>query len=636
MCSMKYRPLIRSVILSLMITWLFAISCDAQTTNRSDLPNILWITSEDNSAHWLGCYGNTQSNTPCIDGFAKSALQFQHAYSNSPVCAVARSTLLTGCYAVTMGTQHMRSRYPVSSRFKPYVGYLKNQGYYCTNNSKTDYNIQGNDKAIWDACSRKAHYRDRETGQPFFAIFNITVSHESSLFPERVDRNRKNGLIPKRTRIDSRQVSVPGHLPDLPEVRQDIAIYHDNISALDSKIGEILEELESAGLANDTIVFYYSDHGGPIPRSKRYLFDTGVRVPLLIRIPDQWNHLSTFEATGRVEELVSFVDFAPTLLSLCGVEIPQHIQGRPFLGLQRVEPANEPVVFLYGDRFDGVIGMRRGITDGRFKYIRRFMPHLPSAPYSNYSLSMPSWSAWQNAWKNESLKPSFRAIWESPQPVEMLFDTTADPWEINNLANDIDQILRLARMRNRLKEMMISTRDTGVIPESLFQTVAGKTPLHEHLKNQRFDFQQATELVFLASDARTEQIPELIKGLKSADPIVRYWSLLGCQIRGEDVAPHAEKLQAALADEHPAIRIAAAQALLAAGISGGRELLLSEFENAQVKSDATIILLINAIKEFDAQQEVPEAWVKKTLEDKKANQYARRFAKQVADAGGPQ
>jgi arylsulfatase A-like enzyme len=286
---------------------LSAIAACSLHATAAEKPNILWITSEDNAAHWLGCYGNGQASTPRLDKLAAGGILFRHAYSNAPVCAVARSTILTGVHAPSQGTQHMRSRHPIPAEIKPHVAYLRQQGYHCTNASKTDYNFKGNDNAIWDECSAKAHYRSRSQGQPFFAIFNLTETHESSLFG---GRNRSGN-----TRLKPSEIQLPACLPDLPEVRNDFAAYHDNMTRLDQRVGAILDELEQAGLADDTIVFYYSDHGGPTPRGKRYLEDTGTHVPMLVRVPGKWHSLTPFKPGEAVDEPVSFVDLAFTATS---------------------------------------------------------------------------------------------------------------------------------------------------------------------------------------------------------------------------------------------------------------------------------------------------------------------------------
>ena len=366
----------------------------------------------------------------------------------------------------------MRSRHKIPAKYLPYVSYLKKQGYYCTNRSKTDYNFEGNDKAMWDQCSGSAHYKTRPDGAPFFAIFNLTVSHESSLFPDRIAINREKDLIPQKPRVKPADVDLPPYLPDLPEIRSDIAIYHDSMTALDTQIGAILKELKDSGLAENTIIFYYSDHGGVTPRGKRYLKDTGVKVPMILHFPNKWKSLSPFKDGDKVDEIVSFVDLAPTLLSLLDVDKPTHMQGRAFLGKKRTAPPEQQFALLYADRFDEFYGMRRGITDGRWKYIRRFTPHLPAAPYSYFQFSQAGWTAWQKAWQDGKLTKQFKTIWEEEQATEELFDTQADPWEIKNLATDPAHQKQLSAMRNQLQKAMIEAKDTGLIPEPMFHELS--------------------------------------------------------------------------------------------------------------------------------------------------------------------
>lgn len=531
------------------------------SANAADRPNILWITSEDNAAHWLGCYGNAEASTPRLDALAKGGLMFTHAYANGPVCAVARSTILNGAYAVTQGTQHMRSRHPIPPAFEAHVTHLRRLGYYCTNNEKTDYNFRGNDKALWDECSGKAHYNKRPEGKPFFAIFNLTITHESQLFPGKAGNKRKSGT----PRLDPAKLTVPPHLPDLPEIRSDIAIYHDRISAMDGDAGRLLDELAAAGLADDTIVFYYSDHGGAMARGKRYLHDTGTHVPLLIHIPEKWRHLSPFTCGSKVDEPVSFVDLAPTLLSLCGQATPAPMQGRAFLGEHRRTPAADETVLLYGDRFDMIEGMRRGLTDGRYRYIRCFSPQLPGAPYAEYPLGQPSWTAWRDAAKNGSLPKLHSAMWKTPQPVEMLFDTQDDPWEIHNLAADPAHAERLAAMRARLRATMASVRDTSLVPEPMWNELAREKTIHDYVRSAAFDLDATLDIAFAATSMNSWDADRFIKALGSKDPVIRYWAATGWLIHAKQAAPAIDALTKCLADPQPLIRIVAAEALIAAG-----------------------------------------------------------------------
>ena len=608
-----------------LIVFLCLIAGICRALPDTSRPNILWITFEDTSWNQLGCYGNAEALTPRIDALAKEGLRFTHAYSNAPVCAVARSTILNGAYAVTQGTQHMRSRHPIPEAFKSYVSHLREAGYYCTNQSKTDYNFKGVDTALWDDSSREAHYRNRPAGKPFFAVINLLVTHESSLFPEKISKNRAEGIIPKEPRLDPAKVFVPPYLPDLPEIRSDIAIFQDGITALDRQVGKLLDELAAEGLTGETIVFFYSDHGGILPRGKRYLEDTGVRVPMVVSLPEKWRSLSPFGPHGTVDEPVSFVDLAPTLLSLIGLEKPAPMQGRAFLGRKRVEPAKDDVVFLYADRFDEINGMRRGITDGRWKYIRCFTPHLPAAPYSHYPFGQAGWAAWQKAWKDGKLDPQFSRIWERPQPVELLFDTTNDPWEIHNLASDPAHAERLATLRGRLRAKMIEVADTGLIPEPMFAELAPGKPVATWLAGHKAEIPALVDLAFAASDGNAKNLDRFLPLLAGNDPVSRYWAAQGCLILGKSAAPASDALADLLDDPHSAIRVSAALALAASGKRDqGESALLNEFQRAvDEKSQQNAA---HALTHINAQNKIPDQWIESTLQNTGSGEYAKRLA----------
>jgi N-sulfoglucosamine sulfohydrolase len=523
----------------------------------------------------------------------------------------------------------MRSRHPIPASFKPHVAYLRDEGYYCTNNSKTDYNFKGNDAAIWDECSPKAHYKNRPSDKPFFAIFNLTVSHESSLFPENIAKNRKDGIIPETPRIQPSKVIVPPYLPDLPEIRSDAAIYHDNITALDTQVGRLLDELEALGLTDNTIVFYYGDHGGILPRGKRYLEGTGVRVPMLVHLPEKWRSLAPFKPGDRIDESVAFVDLAPTLLSLVGIDKPAQMQGRAFLGSKRVAQQPDDVVFLYADRFDEIYGMRRGITDGRWKYIRCFTPYGPAAPYSSYQFGQAGWTAWRKAWQDGSLKEPFARLWEAPQPFERLFDTQSDPYELKDLAGDPAHSERLAVMRGRLEKKMIEVSDTGIIPEAMFSELSQGKPIASYLSSRKPEVPAWVSLAFLASSSDVKNLPALIKALSSVDPVTRYWAAQGCLILGKAAAPAAEVLVTLLDDPSSAVRVSAAMALHAMGhVDQGKAALLAELEKRN--NDEAELYAVNALTKINALDSIPDAWVKRTLEEKKKSEYLKRLAEQTA------
>ncbi len=548
--------------------WSFAIpliSCLAAATataTAQDRPNILWLTSEDNSHHWLGCYGNQLARTPNIDALAKAGVRYQHAYANAAVCAVARFTLLTGRYACSMGTQNMRSRYPIPPRFKTYVSYLRAAGYYCTNNSKTDYNFATKDRQHWDACSRQAHWKNRPEGKPFFAVFNTTISHESSLFTRRKNGARRSGAIPKTPRLAPKAANLPPYLPDTPEIRADWTTYTDIVTAMDRQIGKWLAQLDDAGLTENTIVFYYSDHGGILPRAKRYIYDTGTHVPLIVRAPKKWAHL-VGEAGTTSQRPVSFIDFPPTALSLAGVEVPQSMQGRAFLGKGRRDP--EPYVFLFGQRFDArMVRFVRAVTDGRYRYIRNFYPHRHRGILTGYPYGQDGWNSFYARQRAGRTTPAQASFWLQPQPVEEFYDTRSDPWEVRNLANDPEHRERLARMRAATLGKMRELRDTGIVPESMYQELSASGTIHDYVNHADFPYQRALKLALTATDGSLP-LPGLQQAMRDPHPVIRYWAALGCTILGKPARGAAPDLQRLLEDEVAAVRSAAAEALIAQG-----------------------------------------------------------------------
>ncbi len=586
----------------------------------AERPNILWITSEDNSSQWIGCYGNEQAQTPRIDALASEGILFEHAYSNAAVCAVARATLLNGMYSPTMGTQHMRSRHRIPRRYRPYVEYLRQAGYYCTNRLKTDYNFEGDDKAIWDESSPEAHYSKRPVGAPFFAVFNLSATHESSLFASRPAEPR---------RLTPAEIDLPPYVPDLPEMRKDFARYHDRVTDMDAQVGKLLDELAAAGLEDNTIVIYNSDHGGITPRGKRYLYETGVKVPLVIRVPERWKSLVTFGPGTRVAEPVSFVDFLPTFLSLAGIEIPAYLQGRPFLGPARVEPAPDEMEFLYADRFDEIYGMRRGLTDGHWKYIRRFTPHLPAAPYSLYQFGQPSWVAWRDAWLAGRLDDRHRQIWESPQAPEELYNLDRDPWEIHNLASDPAFAGKLAAMRGRLKDTMRSAADTGIAPEPLFDALGAGSTIADFVQSDRFDYDAALDLAFAATQRDASLLPQLKQGLASASPVDRYWALCGIVILGDAASKEEPAVIPLLDDTSSVNRTTAALALWIFGRRDqARSALLAEADRDV--DNYSLLYLLNTLLRVDLLDDLPAGWAEKHVGDKSNTDYINRFLQQNA------
>lgn len=529
-----------------------------------DRPNILWVTSEDNSYHWLGCYGNENARTPNIDKLAAEGVRYKYAYANAPVCAVARNTLITGRYACGMGTQNMRSRYPIPDRFKTYPSYLRAAGYYCVNRSKTDYNFRTDDKSHWDESSGKAHWKNREKGQPFFAVFNTTISHESSLFQKKIDSARKRGAIPETPRLDPKSVELPPYLPDTPEIREDWVTYMDIMTAMDRQIGDWIQELKEAGELENTIIIHYSDHGGILPRAKRYIYDTGTHVPMIVRFPKKWAHLAPGKPGTASDRPVSFIDLPPTALSLAGIEPPKAFQGRAFLGEHKQKA--EPYVFLFGQRFDArMLRNVRAVTDGKFRYIRNFHPHRHRGILTGYPHSQKGWVSFYALQKAGKTTKEQSAFWKTPQPVDELYDLEADPWEVNNLAKDPKHKNTLRKMQMYAMMKMVEIRDCGIVPESMYNELSKDGTVYDYVNDKKFPYSQLHSLAFKATEGDPEFLPRLRRAMKAGHPVGRYWGAIGCTVSGKQAKAAAADLKKLQNDPVPAVRIAANEALTAIG-----------------------------------------------------------------------
>ena len=523
----------------------------------ADRPNMLWITSEDNSPY-LGCYGDPLAHTPYLDRLAAEGVRYRYAFANAPVCSSARTTLITGMYACSLGAQHHRSRVRIPEGFRLYPEHLRRAGYYCTNNSKTDYNLSNPGKP-WDESSPRAHYKNRAPGQPFFAVFNLTTSHESQVAPK-ANKDLRSFRVPPE------KVVLPPYHPDTPEIRLDWANYYDQMTLMDAQAGALLAELDAAGLAEDTIVFYYSDHGGALPRGKRNLHDSGTRVPLIVRFPRKWAHLAPAPPGAWVDQLVSFVDLPATVLSLAGVPIPAHYEGRAFLGGQKAAPRQH--VFLYRGRMDERYDTARAVRDRQFRYVRNYSPHRPWGQHYSYPFqvlpSMRSWYAAYEAGKCDAVQARY---W-GPKPAEELYDVAADPFEVRNLAAEPEHAGRLAQMRRTLRQEMIDTRDTGFIPEGMFERLAGGKTIYEYAQSEAYPIRRLVDLADRATSRDPAALPDLMAAMADPHPVVRYWGAAGCLVLQGRAAPAGRQLENLLGDDWVDVRVAAAEALGYLGQSG--------------------------------------------------------------------
>lgn len=516
----------------------------------ADKPNILWITSEDNGPH-LGCYGDDYATTPNLDGLAAKGLIYRNAWSTAPVCAPARTTIISGVYPPATGGQHMRSMVNMPEFMKMYPQYLKEAGYYCTNNSKEDYNVAKPVEKVWDESSRDAHWKNRAQGQPFFAIFNITTSHESQI------RKRPHQAV-----HDPDKVRVPAYHPDTPEVRQDWAQYHDKLSEMDATAGQYLREIEEAGLADDTIIFYYGDHGSGMPRSKRWPYNSGLSVPLIVHVPEKFKQLAPDDYTigGETDRLVGFIDLAPTLLSIVGIKPPQHMQGHAFMGKYETDPVKYQ--FGFRGRMDERYDLVRSVRDKRYVYIRHYMPHRIYGQYIQYMFQTPTTQVWKKMYDAGQLKAPMTYFWEQ-KPVEELYDLEYDPDEVKNLAESPSHRAVLNRFRQVHQDWVLETRDLGFLPEGeIHHRAEGSTPYEMGHNNEAYDLESVFQIAQIAAGRDAESIPDLLDALRSEDSAVRFWGALGFLIRGREVVrSHENELLLALKDDSPYVRAIAGEAL---------------------------------------------------------------------------
>ncbi|WP_020532090.1 sulfatase-like hydrolase/transferase [Flexithrix dorotheae] len=591
-------------------------ACSPSEENKENLPppNILWIVSEDNSP-LLGCYGDTFATTPVLDKLATEGVLYENAFATAPVCAPSRSTLITGVYPPSMGTEHMRSYYPIPSAFKFYPFYLKEAGYYCTNNSKKDYNTAKDQESAWDESSNKATYKNRKEGQPFFAIFNLGVSHESSVH---------KSIPNEELRHDPATVPIPPYHPRTPEMEHDWAQYYDKVEDMDTQVGEILAELEKEGLAENTIVFYYSDHGGVLGRSKRFLYESGLHIPLIIRFPEKYKHLASGAANSRTDQIVTFLDFAPTLLSLAGITIPDHMQGQAFLGDQK-KPERKYSHSFRG-RMDEVYDMGRSVRNKKYRYTRNYMPHRIYGQYLEYLWKAPSMPSWENAYKNGELNEIQSAFWET-KPAEELYDCEADPHNVNNLANDPAFKAVLDEMRQANKEWILNNKDIGFLPEAEIINRSENSTPYELVHQKDFPLEEIVNAAEIATMKDPSQLDKIKEMLSHPENGVRYWGVTGCIILGDDAASAKDLLLQTLNDASENVAIASAEALYNLGEKDKAVQKLVEavsYDNVMARVHALNILKI--IGE-DARPALPAAKRLLAAADSKDKRYDLRASK---------
>lgn len=438
--------------------------------SQSDKPNILWITCEDISPD-LPVYGDYTAKTPNLDALAEESVVYDNVFATVGVCAPNRSSIITGMQPISIGTMHMRTGKDVigwgnreyeetdrkdiegnpirqysaviPSEVKCFTEYLRAEGYYCTNNPKTDYQFAA-PISSWDENGRDAHWHGRAEGQPFFSVFNIDDTHESKLWK----------YSDKPLTVKPEDVPVPPYFPDNDITRQTIARHYSNIEIMDKKVGEIIAQLKEEGLYDNTIIFFYSDHGGPLPREKRAIYDSGLKIPLMIK---------GLGKAGRSERMISMIDFAPTVLSLAGIDPPEYMDGKSFAGKYPTEPRK----YIVGssDRFDEVTDRMRAIRTKDYLYIFNFYPEKTRYKNISYRMQVPMMPKFIEM-RDKGELDSIQRIWFSTKGQEELYDVHADPYNIMNIANNSEAQSVLKEHRELLHDYLFSHKDLGEIPEN--------------------------------------------------------------------------------------------------------------------------------------------------------------------------
>lgn len=544
----------------MLFAWGMAIAAVLHAQPR---PNILWITIEDTSPRFIGCYGNKAAHTPSIDRLAREGIRFTAAFSTNTVCSPSRTTLITGVRTCASGTGHHRSRLPLPEGMHGFPYYMRQAGYHTSNNAKTDYNL-ANAKAFiqdaWNESNARAGWWNRRPGQPFFAVFNFNDSHQSRTMTDPYAVYKKNvwdRLTPEE-RIADTAFPMPPIYRNSPAMRKQMARVYNAIALTDKRVGQLLERLKKDGLADSTIIFFFSDHGQGIPRGKTNGIDLGYRVPFVIWLPPMYRNQAPWKPGTVTDELIGFEDLASTLVSMTGASVPEQMRGRVLLGPDRAQPKKYMV--LSSDRSDNGIDMVRSVTDGRFLYSRNYMPFMPEARYINYMEIGAIKKIMRQDLAAGRLNSTQRRLFEA-RPAEFLFDTKQDPWEGMNLATDPHYKLQLEAMRQELDRQVLKTRDVMFLPEYELAVLAaaGKDPYTFRLDEKQYPLQRIYAAARLSGIKGRETAGRQVRLLRDTSRIVRYWAAVGLRAQSADLLkPYQKMISNALKDPYPPVSVSMA------------------------------------------------------------------------------
>ena len=513
---------------------------------KSTKPNILWITSEDNSIEWVSSYGSKNSKTPNIDQLAMEGFRYLYCFDNGAVCAPTRASWITGMHSISNGTQPMRSNFRIPHFISFYNELLQKAGYFTSNCSKTDYNLQatkGRDPMnFWNYSGEdySSTWKKRKKGQPFFTVYNISASHESRAF---VDHEVKS--------VDPEEMILAPYHPDLMEVRNTYAKYASAISKMDYLLGKAIESLKQDGLYEDTIIIYNSDHGGVLPRSKRFLYSSGIHCPLIVRIPENWAHLypENKKPGSTIDRMVSFIDMPKTWLSLAGVKMEEQFQGKIFLGLEtEAEPSYH---FSWRGRADDRFDCVRVIRDKQFAYHKNYAPFAPNGQYLAYMHNMEATGAWERYHHSGKTNAVTGRFFE-PKPTEEFYDNFKDFHNIDNQIDNPYHQTKIQELKRELRRQQLKYFDSGLIPEEMRERIT-KTmniTVYTFVRDpELYPLSKYLDYSDLALAKKKDNLETFTMGLADNDPVIRYWSVIGLLLLEEQASSAIKELKKVLNDQ---------------------------------------------------------------------------------------
>ncbi len=566
------KTILRHCLLLLSLQLLFL---GASSKSR---PNILWIVLEDMSPQFFEMYGNEVAQTPIIDSLFSEGTRFDAAYSTGAVCSPSRYTIITGTRTNAYGTGHHRSSYPIPDDVKPFPYYLKEAGYHTSNNSKKDYNtsaIHRLTKEAWTESSGEAGWWNRKAEQPFFSVFNFNNCHQSRTFTNPYDdyKTRILDQLNIEEIIGDADIIIPDFYKDTPELRKELARTYNALKKTDNEVDTLMNRLRKDNLLSSTIIFIYSDHGGGSLRSKSHGLALGHQVPMAVIVPKDYRHLNPFRNNKSTSQTVTFEDLAPTILALAGIDVPNNMTGKPFLGKS---PKPQQYAFSSVDRSGESINLTRSVSDGRYYYTRIFYPNKPEyswQKYFDYSMSRQL----IRSYEKEGVLDDVQSKPFKNRPQEMLYDLKKDVWQTNNLVEAPEHSKRLVKFRKVLDDKLTEIKDVHFIPEYLLDSISKTTTPFQYKNTEAYNFEQIYEMAKLAG-CRAEAFPMQMKGLTSLDPVVRYWAALGLSAQNPEVLKSKqEQLIRALEDNFPPVKIIIASILCREFMSKEGEDILRQY-----------------------------------------------------------